>query len=192
MEKLIVKGRGEMIELCFSGCENLSGALCQLQTRKSFFNNSEAKVCYSGIKLSYNEEMEFEKELKKLFGSKITLDKKHRLSRKQIEYSLNETERICKVIRKSLRSGEIVESRGDIVIYGDVNPGATVKARGNITVIGVFRGVAHITGEGSVYAAYMNPGQIKIGKVCSYNKNTDNVGSAVAIAENGEIILQRL
>ena len=192
MEKLVVKGRGEKIELCFSACENLSEALMQLQKKKSFFNNSEVKISYSGIKLGYNGEMEFEKELKKLFGDNITLEKKHRLSRKQIEYSLCENERILKVIHKSLRSGDVVESRGDIVIYGDVNPGATVKARGNITIIGVFRGTAHITGEGRVYAAYMNPCQIKIGKVCSYNKNTENVGSAVAIAENGEIILERL
>ena len=192
MEKLIVKGRGEKIELYFSGCENLSEALIQLQKKKSFFNNSEVKISYDGIKLGYNGEMEFEKELKKLFGDNITLEKKHRLSRKQIEYSLCEDERISKVIHKSLRSGDVVESRGDLVIYGDVNPGATVKARGNITVIGVFRGTAHITGEGRVYAAYMNPCQIKIGKVCSYNKNTENVGSAVAIAENGEIILERL
>lgn len=192
MEKLVVKGRGEKIELCFSACENLSDALIQLQKKKSFFNNSEVKISYDGIKLGYNGEMEFEKELKKLFGDNITLEKKHRLSRKQIEYSLGEDERILKVIHKSLRSGDVVESRGDLVIYGDVNPGATVKARGNITIIGVFRGTAHITGEGRVYAAYMNPCQIKIGKVCSYNKNTENVGSAVAIAENGEIILERL
>lgn len=192
MEKLVVKGRGEKLELCFSGCDNLSRALCQLQKKKSFFQNAEAKISYSGLKLSYNREMEFEKELKKLFGNKITLDKKHRLSGKQIEYSLYENEKICKVIHKSLRGGDVVESRGDVIVYGDVNPGAIVKARGNITVIGVFRGVAHITGEGRVYAAYMNPGQIKIGKVCSYNKNTDNVGSAVAIVENDEIILQRL
>lgn len=192
MEKLVVKGRGERIELCFSSCENLSEALIQLQKKKSFFNNAEVKISYNGIKLGYNEEMEFEKELKNLFGDRMTLEKKHRLSRKQIEYSLCENERILKVIHKSLRSGDVVESRGDLVIYGDVNPGATVKARGNITIIGVFRGTAHITGEGRVYAAYMNPCQIKIGKVCSYNKNTENVGSAVAIAENGEIILERL
>ena len=192
METLVVKGRGEKIELCFSACENLSDALIQLQKKKSFFNNSEVKISYDGIKLGYNGEMEFEKELKKLFGDNITLEKKHRLSRKQIEYSLCENERILKVIHKSLRSGDVVERRGDLVIYGDVNPGATVKARGNITIIGVFRGTAHITGEGRVYAAYMNPCQIKIGKVCSYNKNTENVGSAVAIAENGEIILERL
>lgn len=192
MEKLVVKGHGKKIELCFSECENLSDALLQLQKKRSFFNNSEVKISYNGIKLGYNGEMEFEKELKNLFGNNITLEKKHRLSRKQIEYSLCESERIAKVIHKSLRSGDVVESRGDLVVYGDVNPGATVKARGNITIIGVFRGTAHITGEGRVYAAYMNPCQIKIGKVCSYNKNTENVGSAVAIAENGEIILERL
>jgi len=192
MEKLIVKGRGNKIELCFSECDSLSNALSLLQKKKSFFKDFESLIVYNGIKLSYNEEMLFEKELKRLFGESVKLEKKHHLSRKQIEYSLCENERICKVLYKSLRSGDVAESRGDILIYGDVNPGALVKARGNITVIGVFRGKAHITGEGRVYASYMNPSQIIIGKVCSYNKIAENVGRAVAIAENGEIILQRL
>ena len=190
--ELVVKGRGEKIELCFSECEDISAALSQLQMKKSFFRDSEATICYKGIKFTYNEEMALEKELKKVFGNKVKLEKKHRLSRKQIEYSLDENETICKVINRSLRSGDVVESRGDIVIYGDVNPGAMVKARGNISIIGVFRGTAYITGRGKVYATYMNPGQIKIGKVCTYNKNIKNVGSATAVAEKGEIILQRL
>ena len=55
------------------------------------------------------------------------LDKKHRLSKRQIEYSLLPEEKICTVVNKSLRSGDVVESRGDVLVYGDVNPGATVK-----------------------------------------------------------------
>lgn len=192
MGKLSVKCRGKKIELCFEECDNLSEALLLLQKKKSFFKGSETVITYSGIRFGYNEEMAFEKEIKSLFGKGALLEKKHRLSKRQIEYSLLPDEKICMVVNKSLRSGEVIESRGDVLVYGDVNPGATISARGNITVIGAFRGNAHITGDGKVYATYMNPGQIKIGKVCSYNKKTDNVDSAVATAENGEIILQRL
>lgn len=192
MEKLSVKCRGKKIELCFNECDNLSEALSWLQKKKSFFNGSDVRITYSGIRLRYNDEMKFEKELKSLFGEKAVLEKKKCLSKKQIEYSFREGERICLVAEKSLRSGEVLESRGDLVVYGDVNPGALVKANGNITVLGALRGTAHIKREGKVYASYMSPAQIIIGKVCSYNKNTENVGTAVAMAENGEIILQRL
>ncbi len=192
MEKLSLRCRGKKIELCFNECDNLSEALSQLQKKKSFFQGSEMRITYSGIKFGYNDEMNLEKELRSLFGEKAILEKKNRLSKKQIEYSLREGEKICLVAEKSLRSGEVLESRGDLVIYGDVNPGALVKANGNITVLGALRGTAHIKRDGKVYATYMKPAQIIIGKVCSYNKNTENVGTAVAMAENGEIILQRL
>lgn len=192
MEQLLVKGRGNKIELCFKDCTTLSEALEQLREKSDFLKDSDISVSYSGINLKYNEEMSFEKELKKLLGERISLEKKRHLSKAQIEYSLKEDERISLVVNKSLRSGEVAESRGDLLIYGDVNPGALAKAHGNITIIGALRGVAHITGSGKVYATYMQPSQIKIGKVCSYNKNTENVGCAVAMTENGEIILQSL
>ena len=192
MEQLIVKGRDNKIELCFKDCTTLSEALEQLRKKSDFLKDSHISISYSGINLKYNEEMSFEKELKKLLGEGVTLEKKRHLSKAQIEYSLNIGERLSLVVNKSLRSGEVAESRGDLLIYGDVNPGALIKAHGNITVIGALRGSAHITGSGKVYATYMQPSQIKIGKVCSYNKNTENVGCAVAMAENGEIILQSL
>lgn len=192
MERLCVKGRGSEIELCFKDCSNLSLALEEIERKGSFFKDAATKISYSGIKLSYNEEMRFSKELKKLFGDGAELVKKHRLSKEQINYSLDSGETICLVVNKSLRSGEVAESRGDLVVYGDVNPGALVKARGNITVMGALRGMAHITGSGRVYATYMQPSQIRIGKVSSYNKRTENVGCSFALEENGEIILQGL
>lgn len=187
-----IKGNGNKIELFFEEDDSLENAICQLEKKKEFFENADVQLSYSGITMTYNEEMQFLTKLKQIFGDGISLIKKHRLSKAQIEYSLSEGERILLVVNKSLRSGEIAESRGDMIIYGDVNPGAVVKARGNITVIGALRGTAHITAAGKVYATYMQPAQIKIGKVCSYNKTVENVGSAIALEENGEIILQSL
>ncbi len=193
---LSIKGRENEIELCFeenTPFEEAKQALLHLkEENKNFFVKENMKISYSGIDLRYNEELELSEFLKELFGDGTHLLKKHRLSTKQIEYSLEDDENISLVINKSLRSGETVTARGDVVIYGDVNPGATVRARGNITVLGTLRGNAY-AGEGSrVFALNMMPSQIRIGKVYSYNKKAENVNCACAIAENDEIILQCL
>lgn len=192
MEELFVKGHKNEIELSFKGSPDFSRAIELIEEKGEFLKNSAAKFSYSGISLNYNEEMKLYKKIKALCGEKAELIKKHRLSKEQISYSMEDGERICLVVEKSLRSGEEVTSRGDAIIFGDVNPGASVTAKGNITVLGALRGTACITGVGRVYATYMQPAQIRIGKVCSYNKNTENVGCAFALAENGEIILQSL
>lgn len=195
MQLLSVKGRENEIELCFQ--EGISFAGAQEEIEKlfggdGFFTGTGIKISYSGAQFKYNEEMELSKKIRELLGEEACLVKKHRLSTAQLEYSLSEGERLCLVINKSLRSGETAASRGDIVIYGDVNPGATVTARGNITVLGALRGNACITECGRVFALSMQPSQIRIGKVYSYNKKAENVKCAYAVAENDEIILQCL
>lgn len=193
---LSIKGRENEIELCFKekiAFEEAKQELLHLkEENKTFFVKGNMKISYSGIDLRYNEELEFSEFLKELFGDSTSLIKKHRLSTKQIEYSLEDDEKISLVINKSLRSGETVTARGDVIIYGDVNPGATITARGNITVLGTLRGNACIVEDGRVFALNMQPSQIRIGKVYSYNKKAENVKSAYAIAENDEIILQCL
>ena len=188
---LTIKGTGKQIKLCFTEDTTFSDAVMQIEKEKKLFENLRCNIAYSGIELSYDEEMLLEKTLKGI-SQEIVLEKKKTLSKEQIEYSLAQNEKILCVINRNLRSGEIIESRGDLIVYGDVNPGALLRAQGNITVIGALRGAAHIIGEGKVYATYMSPSQIKIGKVCSYNKTDENVGSAIALAENDEIILECL
>ncbi len=194
MELLTIKGHADNVELLFTkdvSLEEAKDALLHLP-EKSFYTNSDMRVSYSGVSFSYDEEMQFEKCVKTFFGKNAVLIKKHRLSARQIRYSLSEGENICKVVDKSLRSGDEVIFNGDVIIYGDVNPGAYVCAEGNITVIGALRGCAKVKKNCRVYATYMSPSQIRIGKLCSYNKKAQNVGPAVAVAKNGEIILQCL
>lgn len=47
------------------------------------------------------------------------------------------------MIRRTLRSGRTVHSRGHVVVYGDVNPGAQIIATGDIIIWGKLRGTAH-------------------------------------------------
>lgn len=44
---------------------------------------------------------------------------------------------------RTVRSGQIVEAEGDLLLVGGVHPGGTVRATGSIFIIGELKGVAH-------------------------------------------------
>lgn len=76
---------------------------------------------------------------------------------------------MTKFVHGTLRSGQVVEYPGNIVILGDVNPGALIQAKGNIVVLGTLRGVAQAGIDGdldAIIASYnLQPTQIRIGKM---------------------------
>ncbi len=71
-----------------------------------------------------------------------------------------------KFVEGTLRSGQIIEHPGDVVIIGDVNPGAEISAGGNIVVMGILRGIAHAGIHGKtdafVAASVLQPTQLRI------------------------------
>lgn len=65
----------------------------------------------------------------------------------------NETEvSETKYINYSIRSGQIEEYSGSLVIMGDVNAGGEVIAGGNIAIVGSLRGLAHAGANGNTRA----------------------------------------
>ncbi len=191
---LKVKGNKGKIELLFDENTSLTKALEEIDALmdNSFFDLAECEVAYFGLNLTYDEEMMLSQRVKNVFGGKAKFSKKCTLPLEKIRYSLNDNEAVCTVINKGLRSGENIAARGDVIIYGDVNAGAKIEADGNVTVIGALRGSVYIKNKGCVYATYMEPSQIRIGNVISYNKRAKKVGAALCRAENGEIILECL
>ncbi|MBP2240580.1 septum site-determining protein MinC [Cytobacillus eiseniae] len=69
-------------------------------------------------------------------------------------------------VARIIRSGQVLQVPGDLLLVGDVNPGGTVIAGGNIYIMGVLRGVAHAGFNGDkeaiVTASVMKPSQIRI------------------------------
>ena len=66
----------------------------------------------------------------------------------------------------TLRSGEYLESPGDLLILGDVNPGAIVSAEKNIIIWGRLLGIAHAGCKGdheaTISALQLRPVQLRI------------------------------
>ena len=66
----------------------------------------------------------------------------------------------------TVRSGEYLDSPGDLLILGDVNPGAIVRAEKNIMIWGRLLGIAHAGSKGNtqatISALQLRPVQLRI------------------------------
>ncbi len=96
--------------------------------------------------------------------------------------------------RRTLRSGQRLNTPGDVTLLGDVNPGAEVIAGGNIVIWGRARGVLHAGALGDettvVCALDLNPAQLRIAGVISRapEQRRRRTQPEVARIEDGVII----
>jgi septum site-determining protein MinC len=104
-------------------------------------------------------------------------------------------------LTKIVRSGQIIEVPGNLLLIGDVNPGGTVKAGGNIFVMGALKGIAHAGCYGNdqavIAASSMKPSQLRISDCL--NRTSDNTNrdekhemECAYIDINGNIVVDRL
>jgi septum site-determining protein MinC len=104
-------------------------------------------------------------------------------------------------VARIIRSGQVLEVDGDLLLIGDVNPGATVMAGGNIFIMGSLRGIAHAGYRGDetavIVASHMNPAQLRISQCINRapEQVKDDVGREMECAyidDNNQIIVDRL
>jgi septum site-determining protein MinC len=103
------------------------------------------------------------------------------------------------VLHRSLRSGQRVEHRGDVIITGHVNDGAEVLASGNITVLGRLNGLVHAGYEGKdedpdfvVVSRCMEALQVRIGsKIGSLGRDAEWWGKRVIVSvRDGAVLIE--
>ena len=82
-------------------------------------------------------------------------------------------------VNQTLRSGQILESEGNVVIIGDCHPGSEIRAIGDITVWGVLSGIAHAGCKGNINAKVralkLNAVQLRIGNCYSRRPDGTNI-----------------
>ncbi len=144
-----------------------------------------------------------EEELKDLIRQKRNLIvedlETNVISREEAEKLRQETEIVP--VAKVIRSGQVLEITGDLLLIGDVNPGGTVKATGNIFVMGALKGIAHAGSAGNdeavIAASVMKPSQLRISDCI--NRAPDEVPEdenrameCAYISESKQIVVDRL
>jgi septum site-determining protein MinC len=103
------------------------------------------------------------------------------------------------VLHRSLRSGQRVEHRGDVIVTDHVNDGAEVLASGNVTVLGRLNGLVHAGCEGKdeesdavVVSRCMEALQVRIGsKIGSMGRDAEWWGKRVIVrVRDGAVLIE--
>lgn len=110
-----------------------------------------------------------------------------------------------KYIKQTIRSGQVINYDGNIVIIGDCHPGCEITAFGDITVWGILSGIAHAGAGGNqkarVRALKMNAIQLRIANCYSrrpdslntvYIEKTNSFTPEEARIINGEIVVFKM
>lgn len=99
----------------------------------------------------------------------------------------------AQIIRRNLRSGQIVVHNFDVVVIGNVHPGAEIIAGGSVVIFGSAKGVlraGYSQGETGVIAAIdLQPSLIQIGNFITQEYDHFD-GPAVAHVRTGRIIVE--
>lgn len=73
--------------------------------------------------------------------------------------------------RGTVRSGQVLQHDGNLLLLGDINPGGSVIVTGDLYVMGALRGMAHSGANGKeeaiIVASQMFPSQLRIASVIS-------------------------
>jgi len=121
------------------------------------------------------------------------------ITKEEAERLIAETE--VMTVSRIIRSGQVLEVPGDLLLIGDVNPGGTVMAGGNIFIMGTLKGMAHAGCYGNeqavIAASNMKPSQLRISDCL--NRAPDSVQSnekremeCAYIDDDRQIIVDRL
>lgn len=82
-----------------------------------------------------------------------------------------------KYIKQTIRSGQVINHDGNLVIIGDCHSGSEISAYGDITVWGLLNGIAHAGANGNkkakIRALKMNAIQLRIADL--YTRRPDNL-----------------
>ncbi len=65
-----------------------------------------------------------------------------------------------------IRSGQVIQVTGDVLLIGDINPGGQIRSTGNIFVLGQIKGIVHAGFEGAkdsvIAGKFLYPSQVRI------------------------------
>jgi septum site-determining protein MinC len=195
-DKVVLKGKKDGVNVILTSDMPFAIILKEIQTKfeqsREFFSKGKYKVNFSGRSLSQKERLQVEQMLLSLLDDSeilIGYDTPEELSPKPFE---DIKEGYTKFHEGTVRSGQRVQSEGNLVIVGDVNPGSEIVAAGNVVVMGAMRGIVHAgcTGNRSAFIVALNlaPTQIRIADIITRPPDneirTDVVPEKAFVKEN--------
>jgi len=189
---VILKGRRDGISILLDDKADFDLIKDVLRKRvagsRNFFEGAKATVNFKGRKLTDLEEdmllsiIQFEANLNIAVGP----DDEPPGEAKLVPISppgMNHIEMQSFYFFGGVRSGQVIQQNGSVVVIGDINPGGEIKATGNIVVLGSLKGKAWAgapgdagSGDASCFVSALDfqPAQIRIAQVVTIIPEEDS------------------
>jgi septum site-determining protein MinC len=184
----------------------------KFEASSKFFGNANMALAFEGRKLDDTQQLEIMNIITDSSDLNIVCivddndekDKKFQNALEAAQKNYTTETDSGQFYKGTLRSGQVLESEGSLIVLGDVNPGGRIIAAGNVIVLGSLRGnvVAGVNGNENcfVVALEMNPMQIKIGEIIARSSDSapkkkgkiKGVEPKIAYVEEGNIYIEDL
>lgn len=173
-----------------SECECQSECVCEpdpVEEESTTVEEKEIAQQNEEIQASLDSIFDSENKLESLFGKE---QEKFPIAQEANEIELPQEEELTeedfeirklpsKYIKQTVRSGQIVNADGNLIIIGDCHPGSEIHAKGDITVWGALGGIAHAGSDGNkkarIRALQLNAIQIRIGDFFARRPDASNI-----------------
>ena len=183
--------------------ELLESVSDKFKNASKFFNNANMAISFDGRDLSAEEEKKilniisdvsdlnivcvldenndmktvYEEAVKKAIASTAVQVPEPALQ--PVSQTVSDSRTSCMFYKGTLRSGQVFEADGSVVVLGDVNPGGKVVAKGSVIVLGSLKGNIFAGVDGNenafVVALDMDPMQIKIADIIARSSDSSPV-----------------
>lgn len=181
---ITIKGTREGLTLLIDDDASFSEALTELKEKLLSTRQNKNEPVVSVMVQSGNRYLDHErqKKLRQIIEDdglfKVEAIESDVIHREDAIRWKEETE--IKVENRIIRSGQVLEVTGDLLLIGDVNPGGKVKSTGNIYIMGNLYGIAHAgaTGDRNTFiaASFMKPTQLRIADYISRAPDYESEG----------------
>ncbi len=160
-----------------------------LDERKYFFSGAYITLDTNGRELSENELRDIEDLLKK-YAISFKMKGKEKVYAREVVHSTPQNVENVMVIPHTLRSGQLVNFDGNVVILGDINEGAEVHAGFDVYVFGIVRGI--VDAGRRVVSIGFRPLRMTVNKKVFESLVNDKSYKKPRVAElvNGEITIK--
>lgn len=163
--------------------ELLENILEKFKKTKSFFSSGNCRMVFEGAHINESDRLTLENKVSELLTEcdvviEYNEDKKDNAQSAEKKIFTDINEGYTRFYEGTVRSGRLLQSEGNLVVLGDINPGSEVVAAGNIVVMGTVRGIVHAgcTGNRNTFIVALNlsPTQIRIADIITRPPDEDN------------------
>lgn len=190
--------------------EIISEIAAKFSAGRNFFGNVSVALAIKGREVTDQEEIRIietitgssDVDVICIVGHDDETDKTFIKALQQVEKRFS-TGGDCNLYNGTLKDNDVLQTEGNVVILGDVNPGCVVSVTGSIIVIGGLYGEAYAGRDGSegvyVIALEMEPEKLKIGdfKYRSKDKKSKwgirpKIQPKIAFEKDGRVVVDNI